>query len=105
MNTLRVAPYGSWHSPIPAEVLVAVSGWSRGVPIVLDGADVYWIEPRPSEGGRYVVMRRSSDGRIACLTETPFSVRTRVHEYGGGALAVKGGTLYFTNDADQQLYV
>ena len=34
----------------------------------------------------------------------PFNARTRVHEYGGGAYAVRDGALYFSNFADQRLY-
>ena len=33
-----------------------------------------------------------------------FNVRSRVHEYGGGAWTISGGVLYFSNDSDQRLY-
>ncbi|HZT06472.1 MAG TPA: S9 family peptidase [Chloroflexota bacterium] len=49
-------------------------------------------------------MRRAPDDTIADVTPRPFSVRTRVHEYGGGAFAVGGGVVYFVNDADQRIY-
>ena len=62
----------------------------------LDGEAVYWIEQRPTEGGRNVIVRRLPDGTIADLTPAPFNARTRVHEYGGGAYAVPGrGALFF----------
>ena len=81
-----VAPFGSWVSPIRAEDLVAdivrlAEPW-------LDGDDVYWLEGRPSEGGRRVLVRRSSDGTTVDLTPAPYDVRTRVHEYGGGSYVV-----------------
>jgi dipeptidyl aminopeptidase/acylaminoacyl peptidase len=38
------------------------------------------------------------------LTPKPFNVRSRVHEYGGGAYIVFDGTLYFSNFVDQRLY-
>ena len=98
----REAPYGSWRSPITSELIV--SGTVSLGQIALDGEDVYWSEMRPAEGGRYVVVRRSPDGRTADVTPASFNARTRVHEYGGGAFAVADGTVYFSNFADQRLY-
>lgn len=69
--------------------------------IRLDGRDIYWLESRPQEGGRSVVVRQS-DARD--LTPPPYNVRTRVHEYGGGAWTVADGCLYFSNFTDQRLY-
>ncbi|HET6521075.1 MAG TPA: prolyl oligopeptidase family serine peptidase, partial [Geminicoccaceae bacterium] len=97
-----VAPYGSWVSPVTAE-LVTGSEVGLGQP-ALDGADVYWLEARPEEGGRSVLVRRAADGTTADLTPAPFNVRTRVHEYGGGAYAVAGGVVVAVNFADQRLY-
>lgn len=98
----RPAPHGSWKSPISAD-RVATSSVAFGQ-IVIDGNDIYWIEQRPAEGGRHVIVRRASDGAIADVTPPPFSARTRVHEYGGGAFTVADGVVYFSNDGDQQLY-
>jgi len=98
----KVAPYGSWKSPITADLLVEKS--IRLGEIVLDGKDIYWIEGRPSEGGRNVIVRLSPDGEKTDLTPLPFNARTRVHEYGGGSFTVKNGTLYFSNFEDQRLY-
>jgi dipeptidyl aminopeptidase/acylaminoacyl peptidase len=69
-----------------------------------DGADLYWSELRPYEGGRIVVCRRGADKSIGDVTPHGFNARSRVHEYGGGHFAVHGGTLFFTNYADQRLY-
>ncbi|UCG81211.1 MAG: S9 family peptidase, partial [Desulfobacterales bacterium] len=86
MTEPKVAPYGSWKSPITSDLIVAETiGLGQ---IVLDGQDVYWTEMRPTEGGRYVVVKRSSDGKTADVTPPAFNVRTRVHEYGGGAFVV-----------------
>ena len=98
----EVAPYGSWRSPIGAELIA--SGAVTVGQLVLDGDDAYWIETRPTEGGRGVVVRRGADGRVSDVTPPGFYVRTRVHEYGGGAFAVSGGVVYFSNFADQRLY-
>ncbi len=97
-----IAPYGAWRSPITADLIVA--GTLRLGQIALDGDDVYWEEGRPAEGGRTVVVRRAPDGRTADATPAPFNVRTRVHEYGGGAFAVADRTLVFSHFADDRLY-
>src|SRR5262249_23873312 len=102
MAAARVAPYGSWKSPITSDLIVAATvGLEQPR---LDGDDVSWIETRPAEGGRYVIVRRGPDGRTADRTPAPLNARTRVHEYGGGAYAVADGTVYFSNFADQRLY-
>jgi dipeptidyl aminopeptidase/acylaminoacyl peptidase len=99
---LKTEPYGSWLSPITSDLIVAESiGLSD---ILIDGDDIYWIEARPQEAGRCVVVRRTTDGTRTDVTPAPFSARTRVHEYGGGACAVHQGSLFFANYADQRLY-
>ena len=98
----QVAPYGSWRSSITADSIVA--GSIQLGQIALDGDDVYWVETRPVEDGRSVLVRRTPDGQTSDVTRSPFSVRTRVHEYGGGAFAVADGVVYFSNFADQRLY-
>lgn len=98
----RIAPYGAWKSPITSELIVSETiGFAQ---VALDGDDVYWIETRPSEGGRHVVVRRTPAAKTTDLTPSPFNVRTRVNEYGGGAMTVVNGTLWFSNFADQRLY-
>lgn len=98
----QVNPYGSWKSPIKSDQIAA--GVIALGQIAIDGGDIYWIEMRPSEGGRSVVMKRSPDGQIADITSASFNVRTRVHEYGGGAFAVSEGVVCFSNFVDQRLY-
>ncbi len=96
---MKLAPYGSWKSPITSDLIVAKSiGLSE---IRFDGSDIYWLESRPEEGGRNVVVRHISGEDF---NPSPFNVRTRCHEYGGGAWTVADGTLYFSNYADQRLY-
>jgi dipeptidyl aminopeptidase/acylaminoacyl peptidase len=72
--------------------------------VAIDGDDIYWLEGRPQEGGRNVLVRRRHDGRIEDVTPSGFNVRTRVHEYGGGAFLVSRGVVYASNFADQQIY-
>jgi dipeptidyl aminopeptidase/acylaminoacyl peptidase len=102
MPAPTTAPYGSWKSPITADLIVA--GTVSLEQVVLDGKDIYWLEGRPSEAGRYVVVRYTPDGRTQDMTPAPFNARTRVHEYGGGSYTVADGVVYFTNFADQRVY-
>ena len=96
------APYGSWKSPITSESIVAEAVGFGG--IALDGEDIYWLESRPSEGGRRVIVRRTPDGQTQDIIPRPFNVRTRVHEYGGGDFTVAAGVVYFVNFEDQRIY-
>ncbi|MFN4218584.1 MAG: S9 family peptidase [Candidatus Bipolaricaulia bacterium] len=98
-----IAPYGSWKSPITADLIAR--GAVRLMQVVLDGEDIYWLESRPAEGGRYVIVKRSPDGMVSDVTPVPFYARTTVHEYGGGDFLVHNGTVYFSNFKDQRLYV
>src|SRR5262245_56300113 len=102
MSSRQIAPYGFWKSPISSD-RIAGSVIRLGQ-VALDGDDVYWTELRPSEGGRTAVVRRTPDGKRADRTPPPYNVRTRVHEYGGGAYTVQDGTLFFAHDAHQRLY-
>ncbi|MBC7946139.1 MAG: S9 family peptidase [Burkholderiales bacterium] len=102
MKSPQVANFGSWHSPFSA-AMVAFGANSLGQ-VITDGDDLYWVEMRPSEGGRNVVVRQQADETVADITPSPFNVRTRVHEYGGGAFTVVDGQVYFANFADQRLY-
>jgi dipeptidyl aminopeptidase/acylaminoacyl peptidase len=98
----EAAPYGGWRSPITA-ASIAAGGVSLGFPDIVDG-DVYWLEGKPLEGGRVVLVRQAADGARQELTPKPLSVRTRAHEYGGGACLISGQTVFFSNFADQRLY-
>lgn len=102
MPSYHTASYGSWKSPISSDLIVSATvGLGQ---VALDGDDIYWVEQRPTEGGRNVVVQRTPDGRTTDRTPAPFNARTRVHEYGGGAFVVHNGSLYFSNFADQRVY-
>ncbi len=101
MLTPKTAPYGSWKSPITSDLIVSET--VRLGQIALDDDSIYWLEMRPSEGGRNVVVRWH-DGKTRDVTPSPFNARTTVHEYGGGAFAVKDGVVYFSNFKDQRVY-
>ncbi len=85
---MTVAPYGSWVSPFKIERLT-----DRVVFLTephASGALRYWLEGRPEEGGRQVLVRRETDGTLTRMTPEGFNARSRVHEYGGGATLVSG---------------
>jgi dipeptidyl aminopeptidase/acylaminoacyl peptidase len=100
---MRSAPYGSWKSPITADVIVSATvGLSQPH---FSGDDICWLESRPSEGGRNVIVRRTHDGSTQEINPPPFNARTRVHEYGGASYVVSGEDVYFSNFGDQRLYI
>jgi dipeptidyl aminopeptidase/acylaminoacyl peptidase len=104
LSERSVAPFGSWVSPISAEML-ASSGlalWAAAVR--WDGGALWWVEGRPTEEGRNVLVRGAPDGEPVDLTPPGFDARTRVHEYGGGAFGVADGVALVSNFADQRLY-
>jgi dipeptidyl aminopeptidase/acylaminoacyl peptidase len=98
----QVAPYGEWVSPVDAADIVGVSHPVGGGQFV--GDEVWWLEGRPGEAGRYAVRRAGADGWPEDVLPPPWNARSRVHEYGGGAWAVAGSALVFSEFGDQRLY-
>ncbi|MGW7817814.1 prolyl oligopeptidase family serine peptidase [Streptomyces puniciscabiei] len=99
-------PYGSWPSPIDAAVAAAHDGQPEWVGFV--GDEVWWTEPRPAEGGRRALVRRTAEGMEREVLPAPWNVRNRVVEYGGrpwtGVLHDGTPVVVFTHFADQRLY-
>ncbi|WP_435745965.1 prolyl oligopeptidase family serine peptidase [Microbacterium sp. PMB16] len=92
-------PFGSWPSPFSAASVAASAPRIDGARFV--GSEIWWGESVPAEGGRVTV--RSSTG--AEILPAPWSARSRVHEYGGGAwTADADGTLFFVDGGDQRVY-
>ena len=82
-----IAPYGSWKSPITPSL---ITGESIGLSAVAFAGDhLCWLEQRPREAGRTVLVRDGID-----LTPVGFSVRSRVHEYGGGAFTTADDIIF-----------
>ncbi|MGH9892386.1 MAG: S9 family peptidase, partial [bacterium] len=101
MPTL-IAPFGAWRSPITSKRIVA-----KMVKLLeprMVGDDVYWIEIRPEEQGRYVIVRCAADCSPQDVIAAPFSARSRVHEYGGGSYVIDDKWIFFSNFADQRIY-
>jgi len=99
---MTTRPYGSWESPITSDAMVASTIGVGGARF--DGNDVYWLETRPQEGGRSVIVRLTPEGHREDVIPPPWNARSRVHEYGGGAYTVQDGVVYFTNFTDQRVY-
>ena len=88
MAGVTVAPFGSWASPFKIERLTdRVVFLSE--PRATNGV-TYWLEGRPDEEGRQVLVRRNADGSMTRLTPPGFNARSRVHEYGGAASLISG---------------
>ena len=99
---IDIRPYGTWPSPVSAAL---VAGQTVSLSDVrVDGRDIYWIEGRPAEGGRRVLVRARA-GAVADMTPAPFDVGTRVHEYGGGAYAVCQGRIALSNRRDGSVWL
>jgi dipeptidyl aminopeptidase/acylaminoacyl peptidase len=102
MLMANAAAYGSWRSPITSDLVAQSITLSEAR---FDGEEVYWLEGRPQELGRLVVVRANApDARATDVTPKPYNARTRVHEYGGASWTVAAGNVYFSNFADGRLY-
>ncbi|MFD8676193.1 LpqB family beta-propeller domain-containing protein [Streptomyces seoulensis] len=103
---MHVLPYGSWPSPIDPALAAAHDGHPEWVGFV--GDEVWWTEPRPAEGGRRALVRRTAAGAEEPVLPPPWNVRNRVHEYGGRPWTAAPGAdrplVVFTHFADQRLY-
>ena len=102
MPDKRIAPFGSWTSPIRAAQVAA--GTSRPTQIIVSDGHLYWTQTRPEEAGRVAVIRKSPGQAAHEATPASFNCRTRVHEYGGGPFFAAGETLFCSNFEDQRLY-
>lgn len=102
MTSPHSAPFGSWKSPISSDLIVAKT--VNLLEIHVSGQDIYWIEGRPLEAGRSVLVKWNGDGTPTDLIPEGFNARTRVHEYGGAPVLIDGDRVYFSNYRDQRLY-
>jgi len=93
--------YGSWKSPITAKLMA--SGLVNFSELRESEHGLLWIEQRPFENGRSVLVLESLNARHD-LTPAPYNVRSRVHEYGGGAYCVADDEVFFVNAVDQNIY-
>ena len=97
------APYGSWPSPITTDLVASEGGVSFGY-LDIDEHGVYWTESRPQESGRSALVFRPHGGEPIDVVPPDFNVRTRVHEYGGGAWFRHGSVVFCSSFDDSRLY-
>lgn len=98
-----VGPYGGWPSPVaPADI--AGGSIRFEVPVIVDGSSAYWVEVRPGEGGRYVLVRCDAQGRRTDVLPPACGVRSKVHEYGGAAFTVRDDVVWFVDADDQRVH-
>lgn len=101
---MSALPFGSWPSPLSPSALTAATRMLDEVRV--DGADTYWLESRPWEAGRVVLVRHVGDsGAVEDVVGEGVNVRSRVHECGGGAYAVRSGTVVVTTLPDLRIHV
>lgn len=98
----KTASYGTWESPITAEMIAA--GSFTIMNMIMDGDATYWSEMRPANKGRYTIVKKDASG-AKDVTPPDFNARTFVHEYGGGAFTVDNGIVYSSNGADHAIYM
>ena len=94
---------GEWRSPLSAAI-VAQAGVSVSWPQIV-GDDIWWVETRPTEDGRRVIVSQKRGDLIAA----PFSASHTVHEMSGRSYLgyEKGDSyrIYFSNRKDQRIYL
>ncbi|MFL5951636.1 MAG: prolyl oligopeptidase family serine peptidase [Gaiellaceae bacterium] len=98
-----VAPYGSWSSPITLDLVTNEGGVAYGY-LSVDAEGLYWLESRPQEEGRQALVFLPHGGSAVDVVPAGFNVRTRVHEYGGGAWFRDGATVFCSSFDDSRLY-
>jgi dipeptidyl aminopeptidase/acylaminoacyl peptidase len=98
MPARTIAPYGTWQSPVTASAVTARPLSLHG--LSADGDTLYWLESRPSEAGRTVLMRWSRERGTAEVTPAPANLLGRFYEYGGGAYRVSGGWIVYSEHSD-----
>jgi dipeptidyl aminopeptidase/acylaminoacyl peptidase len=100
---VAVRPYGAWPSDLDADLVAGGSGRSFGLTDLSSG-QLRWTEVRTYESGRTAVVEARPDGELVDVTPSGANARTRVHEYGGGAVWFHGDTTFFSEFDDSRLY-
>jgi len=98
----QTLPYGTWASPVSAEMVASAS--RRFGQVQVDLGNIYWVEARPEDGGRSVLMCCDGENNVWDVVPADFNVRSRVHEYGGMAYVVQNGVVYCSSGNDGRVY-
>lgn len=104
---VKIAPYGSWDSPVSVADVAAHGGGPQWAGVHAGAA--WWAEGRPGENGRVALLCRRGTEPAREVLAAPWNVRNRVHEYGGRPWTILTGAggdrLVFTHWDDQRLYL
>lgn len=96
------APFGSWTSPITSQM---ITRGAAGLGQTAHGGGMdYWVEFRPWEAGRAVLVRRMPDGVIEDLVPASFNLRSRVHEYGGDSFCLGDDAAWMIEFTEQRVW-
>lgn len=98
---MPIAPYGTWPSTFSALDAAAASRDFAELKRCAHG--LLWSQFDPADARTTLWLWRHGEAR--CLTPAGFSLRSRVHEYGGGAFCPTAEGVAFVNEADQQLHL
>ena len=103
----QIRKFGRWPSDVSAGFVAGKMLRFQTVQAFDDR--LYWTESRPCEKGRAVLCCLSrapstKPSAIIDLLPAPYSVRSKVHEYGGGAFLVTNDVIFFINADDQQIW-
>ncbi|MEO0012897.1 MAG: hypothetical protein RLZZ535_1286, partial [Cyanobacteriota bacterium] len=102
MNTPQMASCGSWKSPITSDLIVSQTVGIGS--LAVNQGNIYWLEKRPQEQGRNLLIGYGNPEEVKIFTPAPLSVRSKIHEYGGSAFVVNKNTIYFSNYQDGKIY-
>jgi dipeptidyl aminopeptidase/acylaminoacyl peptidase len=103
MQGKTVARFGTWASPVTPEV-VAGATVTFGE-LAVDRDAVIWLEQRPAEGGRTALVRWTKGAGAQDVLPADANVGSRVHEYGGGAYAVRDGRIVYSERSDDSVWL
>ncbi len=101
-KTRKTAAYGSWKSPLTAELIFG-KRQTPGNPTPWNGGMLFLLT-MPEEGNALALMFADGQGRIDRVSPAGFNLRTRVHEYGGLPYGVGETEVFFCNFDDQEIY-
>ncbi len=110
-----IKPYGTWPSILTANTLAA-GALRFGEPKWAKDQTVLWPQSVPAEGGRTTLMcatvapapqaqaASQPASTPTSILPAPWDIRSKAHEYGGGAFAANADQVFFVNAHDQQIY-
>ncbi len=98
----KIAPCGSWDSPLTARAIFA-GRQTPAKPLPWRGGALFLLN-MPAERNTQALMFGDGQGNIERVSPAGFNLRTRVHEYGGMPFCAGGNTVFFCNFDDQEIY-